>query len=371
LSLRGEAEEFPLPILDGLEQFHIPREARLTFRDPREYKSAHAELRRAKEDGRMKEKIVYLNGSFVPESDAKVSVLDYGFNAGDGVYDVTRTFAHRPFKLKEHTQRLFRSLYYTRIECGLTVDEMERTTLEVFERNRPLLEKEEEVAIWQVVSRGVRSSGGQRVTGGATVAIYCVTVNFKEFARHYVEGAKIVISSTRRIPPQCLEPKAKVTNKMNHNMAIFEARQVDPAAIPLMLDIHGNLGESNAHNFFLVIGGKLCTPEGKNVLGGITRETLFSLAGEQRIEVSEGDFTPYDLYNAEEAFLASTSPTIVPIQSVNGVKIGRRTPGPVTTRLIQAWSRMVGVDIVLQALGHLAPDERKSLLQIWSEGRAA
>jgi branched-chain amino acid aminotransferase len=319
----------------------------------------------------MEEKIVYLNGSFIAESQAKVSVLDYGFNAGDGVYDVTRTFRHKPFKLKEHTERLFRSLYYTRIDCGLSVEAMERATLEVLERNKPFLKHDQEVCLWQVVSRGVRSSGGERVMGGATVVIYCVNVNFREFARQYVEGAKIVIPSTRRIPPQCLEPKAKVTNKMNHNMAIFEARQVDPEAIPLMLDVQGNLSESNAHNFFLLAEQKLCTPTARNVLGGITRDTLLALAREKKIDVIEGDFTPYDLYNADEAFLASTSPTIVPIRSVNGVRIGKQVPGPVTTRLLTAWSDAMGVDIVEQALGGLPLDERKSLLKIWSERRAA
>lgn len=318
----------------------------------------------------MEEKIVYLNGSFMPESAAKVSVLDYGFNAGDGVYDVTRTFGHKPFKLKEHTQRLFRSLYYTRINCGLSIEKMEKVTLEVLDRNKPLLGKDEEVALWQVVSRGVRSSNGERGAGQATVTVYCVNVNFKEFARQYVEGAKLVIPSTRRIPPQCLESKAKVTNKMNHNMAIFEARQVDPQAIPLMLDINGNLSESNAHNVFLVLDNKLCTPTDKNVLGGITRDTLVSIAKENKIEVVEGDFTPYDLYNADEAFLASTSPTIVPLQSVNGIKIGKQVPGSVTTRLIKAWSNLVGVDIVVQALGHLAEDG-KGLLKIWGDARAA
>jgi branched-chain amino acid aminotransferase len=319
----------------------------------------------------MEEKIVYLNGSFVPESEAKVSVLDYGFNAGDGVYDVTRTFGHKPFKLKEHTQRLFRSLYYARIDCGLSMEKMEKVTLEVLDKNKPLLGKDEEVAIWQVVSRGVRSSGGERVTGGATVAVYCVNVNFKEFARHYVEGAKLVIPSTRRIPPQCLESKAKITNKMNHNIALFEARQVDPQAIPLMLDIQGNLSESNAHNLFLVLNNNLCTPTDKNVLGGVTKDVLISIAQANKIEVVEGDFTPYDLYNADEAFLCSTSPTIVPIQSVNSLKIGKQVPGPVTKRLTEAWSQMVGVDIVVQALGQLAPDEGKNLLKMWEKARAA
>jgi len=319
----------------------------------------------------MDERIVYLNGSFVPESEAKVSVLDSGFNAGDGVYDVTRTFRHKPFKLREHTERLFRSLHYTRIDCGMSLEQMEKTTLEVLERNKPFLRDSEDCALWQVISRGVRSSTGNRVSGGATVAIYSVSVNFREFASFYVEGAPLIIPSTRRIPPQCLESKAKITNKMNHNIAAFEAKQADPRAIPLMLDIDGNLSETSAHNFFLVIAGKLCTPSDKNVLGGITKETIFDLAKQLGVEVGEGNYTPYDLYNAEEAFLASTSPTFVPVKTVNGVKIGKGAPGPVTLRLIGAWNRMVGMDIVDQALSHLDKDERDRLLSLWQNKRAA
>ena len=136
----------------------------------------------------MEERIVYLNGAFVRESEAKVSVLDSGFNAGDGVYDVTRTFRHKPFKLREHTERLFRSLHYTRIDCGMSVDEMEKTTLEVLERNKSLLRENEDCALWQVVSRGVRSSTGNRVSGRATVAVYSVIVNFPEFAEFLRRG---------------------------------------------------------------------------------------------------------------------------------------------------------------------------------------
>ncbi len=319
----------------------------------------------------MEERIVYLNGAFVPESQAKVSVLDSGFNAGDGVYDVTRTFRHKPFKLREHTERLFRSLRYTRIDCGMSLEEMEKTTLEVLERNKALLGENEDCALWQVVSRGVRSSTGNRVSGGATVTVYSVIVNFPEFASFYVEGAPLVIPSTRRIPPQCLESKAKITNKMNHNMASFEAKQADPRAIPLMLDIDGNLSETSAHNFFLVIDGKLCTPTDRNILGGITKAVIFDLAKQLGIEIMEGNYTPYDLYNAEEAFLASTSPTFVPVRTVNGAKIGKGAPGPVTVRLIAAWNKMVGMDIVDQALSHLDKQERDRLLGLWQSKKAA
>lgn len=319
----------------------------------------------------MEERVVYLNGGFLPESQAKVSVFDSGFNAGDGVYDVTRTFAHKPFRLRDHVERLFRSLQYTRIDCGLSLDEMEKVSLEVIDRNKRLLSASEDLALWQVVSRGVRSPKGNRVGGGATVAVYCVIVNFPEFASFYVEGAPIVIPSTRRVPPECLESKAKITNKMNHIMASFEAKQVDPRAIPLMLDIHGNLSETSAHNFFLVSNGKLCTPTDRNVLGGITKVAIFDLAKQLGIETVEDEFTPYDLYTAEEAFLASTSPTIVPVRSVNGAKIGQGAPGPMTLRLIAAWNNMVGIDIVDQALSHLDQEERDRLMALWRDKKAA
>jgi branched-chain amino acid aminotransferase len=120
-----------------------------------------------------------LNGSFVPESEAKVSVIDRGFNGGDGVYDVTRTFGHIPFELGEHVARLYRSLRYTRIDCGIPPQEMERLSLEVLERNRHPLAPEDDYVIWQVMSRGIQhATFAQKPTGRATVAIYCMTVAF-------------------------------------------------------------------------------------------------------------------------------------------------------------------------------------------------
>jgi branched-chain amino acid aminotransferase len=253
----------------------------------------------------------------------------------------------------------------------MSIEAMEKTTLEVLDRNRGLLNAHDDCALWQVVSRGVRSAVGNRVSGSATVTVYSVIVNFPEFASFYVEGAPLVIPSTRRIPPECLESKAKITNKMNHNIASFEAKQVNPRAVPLMLDTHGNLSETSAHNVFLVLDSKLCTPSDRNVLGGITKTAIFELARELRVELVEGDFTPYDLYNAEEAFLASTSPTFVPIKSVNGAIIGTGVPGPVTLRLIGAWNKMVGVDIVDQALSHLDQPERDRLTTLWHSKKAA
>ena len=264
----------------------------------------------------MPEGVVYLNGSFVRESEAKISVFDRGFNGGEGVYEVTRTFGHKPFKLREHVERLFRSLRYVRIDCGMAPAEMEAVSVEVFERNKDFLGIDDDYAIWQVISRGVwQSSVGQKASNKPTVAIYCIPVAFETFARSYTDGVELMTPSTRRTPPECLEAKAKITNKMNHMMALYEARQVNPRCIPLMLDMDGNIAETHMGNFFFVSRGKLFTPTDRNVLGGITRSTIIAMAGEMAIPVIEGNFTPYDVYAADEAFTSSTSPTIGPVRS--------------------------------------------------------
>lgn len=314
------------------------------------------------------EAIFYLNGAFVPESQAKVSVLDRGFNAGEGVYEVTRTFRHRPFRLKDHVARLYRSLRYTRIDCGLAADEMERISLDVLDRNRPFLGPEDDYVIWQVVSSGIHhSTVTRKAERKATVAVWCMPVAFAGFARDYVEGGMLATPSTRRAPPECLEAKAKITNTMNHHVALAEARLVDPRCWPLMLDIYGNITETHRANFFFVSGGKLCTPRDKNVLGGITRTVLIEMAGRLGIPAAEGDYTRFDVYNADEAFTAGTSITIGPIKSLDGIAIGTKVPGPITLKLIKAWNEMVGIDIVEQALAHLTDPDKQELLSRWTE----
>ena len=316
----------------------------------------------------MAERVVYLNGEFVPESEARVSIFDRGFTSGDGIYEATRTYGHELFRLDAHLDRLFRSLVYVRIDCGLSRDEMTAISNEVVERNRHLLGAGDEYALWHLITRGERLPSER---AGPTVVLFCKPVEFTRFARTYVDGVVVVTPATRRIPPQCLDAKAKITNKMNHAMAAFEARQADPNAVPLMLDIDGNLSETDVTNFFFVAGGRLCTPGMRNVLGGITRETVFGLAADLGIEVVEGDFTPDDVDTSDEAFLSGTSGKIQPVRSLNGADIGDAVPGPVTLQLIRAWNDMVGLDYVAQALGHLGDNESKDLLAAWQKRLAA
>lgn len=302
----------------------------------------------------MTERIVYLNGQFLPESQAHISLFDTGFRIGDGVYDVARTFGGRPFKLRAHVDRLYRSMTYTRLAVDLTPDEFEAVCQEVLDRNRPLLGPKEDYALWMNVTRGVGIAGrGVQFKPGPTVAVYCISLDLKPFAKAYTEGIRLVTPSVRRFPPQCLDPKAKVSNKMNHMLADFEARAADPEGQALMLDVDGFVAETSTTNFLFVKQGELHTPTTRNVLEGTTRETIFELAEKLSIPAHEGNYTVYDVLTGDEAFLAGTSPNILPVRSINGVEFPSDIPGPVTDRFLNAWSELVGIDIVEQAQSHL------------------
>jgi branched-chain amino acid aminotransferase len=316
----------------------------------------------------MEDAICYVNGSFVAAREATVSIFDSGYTSGDGVYEVTRSFGHKLFKLGEHIARLYRSLKYTRIDCGMPAAEMRRLSTEIFERNKDFLHPDDDCVVWQLVSRGIgRFCKGNPAV--ASVAVFCLPIGYNSFARDYVEGSILVIPSTRRTPPQSLEAKAKITNKMNHTIAAFEAKQINPRATPLMLDLEGNISETHMGNFFFVDQGRLCTSTGRTVLGGITRSTVISMAGELGLSVVEGDFTPFDVYSADEAFTTSTTPSIVAVKSLNGIAIGTSTPGPITLRLMKEWEKLVGIDFVCQALGHTDDRDKQRLLGEWAKLR--
>lgn len=302
-------------------------------------------------------RIVYLNGETVPESEAKISFQDSGFLLGCAVYEATRTFAHKPFKLKNHIDRLYRSMHFARIDPEMTKEQMEKTTLEVLEKNLPLIGRNEDYWIYHYVSRGLYRglsfyANPIRQDGQATILIYCLPIEFGAFAKYYLTGVHAVTPSIRRDPPMCLDPKMKTINRLNCVLAELEARLTDPEAWSLILDIDGNIAENKGGNFFIVKDGGLRTPGPRNILCGISRQTVLELAAELKIPAKECDLQVYDAINADEAFFTTTSYCILPVTGINGLIVGDGVPGPITKRLLAAWSEMVGVDIVQQALSN-------------------
>ena len=301
-----------------------------------------------------KENVVFFNGQLVAESGVGIPIRDRGFIYGDAVFDATRTFGGRTFRLREHIHRLYNSLKYLRIDPGMTPDEMERRSLEVVNHNYPLLPSGQDMWVMQRVSRGVEGTEpGESMR--PTVLIESHAIPFARRASLYRDGISVVTPSVPRIPPRFLSPRAKTHNYLNLIMGDLEVQDTDPNAWSVLLDEAGNLTEGRGSNIFLVKDGAVATPQGRFVLEGITRSVVMELARGLDLPVAEADLDLYDAYTADEAFLTSTSLCICPISRVNGALVGDgKVPGPVTQQLMAAFSDLAGMDYVGQYLSHLA-----------------
>ena len=296
------------------------------------------------------ERVAYVNGGIVPESEATISIRDRGFLMGDAVFDTTRTFGGRIFRLDEHLDRFFDSLKYMRIEPGLTKEDFVRLTMEVLEANLPLLEADDDYWVTQRVTRGVSVDGEYR----PSVIIECVPLPFEARARYYRDGLPVVVPSVRRTPPESQSPRAKVHNYVNLVQAEMEVTSQNPNAWPILLDTSGNLAEGPGSNIFIVKDGAVLTPKEQFVLAGISRRVTIELAQELGIEVYEADIDLFDAYTSDEAFVTSTSFCICPVSSFNGSPVADgAVPGPVTDRLTRAYSGLVGIDVAAQYLARL------------------
>ena len=300
------------------------------------------------------DRIAYHNGRFVPERDVLVPFRDRGFKYGDAVFDTTRTFGGKIFKLAEHVDRLYRSLRYLRIDPGIPQGRMVEITEEVLRRNLPLLERDDDYWVTQRISRGLDASA-REIWGqdGATVIVECLPLPLRERAPLYRDGIRVLTPSVRRTPPESLSPRVKTHNYLNLVAADLEVRAQDPGAWAVLLDTRGNLAEGLGSNIFLVQDRTLLTPREQTVLSGISRETVIALARDAGLAVVERDLDLYDAYNAQEIFLTSTSLCICPVSSVNGAPTGDGIPGPVTRQITEAYCRYVDFDFVAQYLKKL------------------
>ena len=290
---------------------------------------------------------VWVKGEYVPRSEAKLSFADRGFRVSDAVFDTARTFNGAVFRLRDHIERLYRSLQYLRIDPGMTMEEMEELTLDVVKRNEAIREPDDDYFITQFITRGQ----GLRVTDAKepTIVIWLNPITWGLFAPLYKSGAHLVIPRVRSYSPDELDPKIKHFSRLNFVLAELEATDVDPDAFALPLDQHGNVTEAvNAGNVFVMTDGVLRTPSDRNILQGVSRMTVLELAKQLGIPTSEEDLQPYDLYTADEAFLSNSNHCILPVGRADNRPIGKEAPGPVTNQLLAAWSEMVGLDIVGQ-----------------------
>ena len=299
-------------------------------------------------------RVVSWNGKLVPEEEARISIYDSALMFGDMVFEMTRSFGKRQFKLREHLVRLYAGLKILRIPIAQAIEEMEAEIARVIEANEPLFAADDEHRIMIDVSRGLlglyQNNVGVPAGPNVIIADFPLRWTVAGMGRLFDRGINAVIPSQRAIPASLLDPKVKNRSRIHYLMANIQVAQVageDNWA--LLLDPDGFVAEGTGDNFFIVKDGALVTPEGRNVLRGISRAYVMNeLAPALGVTVAERNFEPYDILTADEAFMTGTPFCLLPVTRLDGVAVGDGKVGPVFARLLEAWSDAVGLDIAGQ-----------------------
>ncbi len=298
-------------------------------------------------------RVVYMNGKFVPESEAKISIFDSALMFGDMVFEMTRSFNKKQFKLREHLERLYTGINILHIPLKMTIEELEQVCYETIEKNDKVFDEHDEHRLMINVSRGPLGLYAPVFDGKLEPTVVVADFPLKwavaAMAPLYDSGINAVIPSQRAIPASLMEPKIKNRSRLFYQMANIEVSQIKGENNwALLLDPDGFITEGTGDNFFIVKDGEILTPEGRNILRGISRDYIFILAEELSIPCRECNIEPYDVYTADEAFMTATPFCILPTVSFQGIKIGNGKMGEITTTLLNKWSDNVGLNIQKQ-----------------------
>lgn len=283
---------------------------------------------------------IFIDGKFYDKEDAKISVFDHGFLYGDGVFEGIRAYNGKIFRLDEHIDRIYNSADYIKLKIPMTKEEIKNVIYETLKINNLT-----NAYIRVVVSRGVGDLGLDPRKCPKPSVIIIAQEWGALYGNLYEKGIKVVSVATRRVPPQCLDVKAKTLNYLNNILAKIEtfASGADEA---LMLDINGFVSEGTGDNIFIVKKEKnkykLITPDKScSILLGITRNAVIELAKEMNIEVEERKISLLEVYGADEAFMTGTAAEIVPIREIDSRKI-KNCPGEITKKLIEKFREITG-----------------------------
>ena len=301
-------------------------------------------------------RVVYLNGDWVPERVAAVSIFDSSLIWGDALFETTRTFQHEPYRLDAHLARLEASLAGAGVDAGCSMNELGALTRELIERNQDLYEPDVDFLIVHQVSSG--TFGRYRDAGirqGPTIVIYGYPLvgMLGDAAAWFDDGLHAVVPRQRAIPSRLLDPKLKSRSRLHYQVANHEVASYGPDAWAVLQGEDGFLTEGTGSNFFVVQEREVLTAPGHGVLRGVTRDSVLELAGELGLTVRESNLEPYDVRTADEAFFTSTPYCLIPATRFNGSSIGDGSVGPVYRRLADAFIETVGVDFIAQAKSYV------------------
>ncbi len=292
----------------------------------------------------------YLNGNWIPASSAWVPVTDAGFVLGVTVAEQLRTFCGRIFRLEDHLDRLERSLQVIGVDPGLNRQQWIAIACELVERNKNFLARGDDWGLSIFVTPGIYHIYGPAEHSRPTVGLHAYPLPFYLWAGKYRSGQALVTTPIRQVAGQCWPPDVKCRSRMHYYLADRLAIQKDPEARAVLLDREDCVLETSTANISIYRKGDgLISPPLEKILHGISLAVTFEIAGSLGIPCRQSDLTVEDLASADEIILTSTPMCLLPVTRFNGRPIGCGRPGEISQKLLLAWGKTAGLDIVGQA----------------------
>lgn len=279
---------------------------------------------------------VWVNNELVDKQDAKLSVFDHGTLYGDGVFEGIRIYDGAIFECDAHMERLFQSAAKIRLTIPYTKEQLVDAMYLTLRANGL-----QNGYIRLVATRGEGTLGlGPDRCPRANVFVIADTIQLYPPSL-YEEGMPVIIAKTLRTSPRMVDPSVKSLNYLNNILAKIEGLDAGVAEV-IMLNDQGNVAEASGDNVFIVKDGALFTPPpNAGILLGITRGVVLKLAAGLGIHVGEKNFTPVELYAADECFLTGTAAEIIPVTRIDAKVIGSGKSGPISRKLIAAFHEFI------------------------------
>lgn len=280
--------------------------------------------------------VIYLNGKYVPEAEAKVSVFDHGFLYGDGVFEGIRAYNGCVFKLEEHIRRLYDSAKAINLEIPLTQEEMMEVVKGTCRENNL-----RDSYIRLVISRG-KGDLGLDPRKCESPSIICIAASISLYPPElYQTGLSVITVPTRRNIAEGVNPRIKSLNYLNNIMARMEATLAGVEEA-ILLTQEGYVAECTGDNIFMVRDGVIKTPAiHLGMLEGVTRNSVIELARKRGIVVQEMALTRFDFFTADECWLTGTAAELIPVVNIDGRPIGSGKPGPMFAALLEDYREIV------------------------------
>ena len=271
----------------------------------------------AEADTRNENVWISINGKFFQRSEAKISVFDSGYLVGDGVWEGIRLHHGKLVFIGDHLKRLWTAAKATGIKLPFKKNELIASIKSTLSKN----EMHDGVHVRIMVTRGIKKTPSQdpRLTiSGPNVVIIA---EYKKASNETKsKGITLFTSSFRRGSPDYLDPKLNCHSKLHEVQALIQAIEAG-ADEALMLDVNGFVSTCNATNFFIVKDGEVWTSTGAYCMNGITRQKVIEICAKNNILCHQKNFSLYDTYSADEAFVTGTFGGLTPVTSIDGKPI--------------------------------------------------